>query len=225
MTFEKWAYDTGYKVGLSIDRIDSNRDYCPKNCRWTTYSENCKWHGGARCLEVNGIKDTIQGWAKRLEIGSSRLSERYAKDPQEALDYIAFCLENPDRVMKYVHEHVFVIDGIKDSAKGWSIRLGRSAGYVTKLINRYGYDETCRIIEFEYHNPGQQTDRPSKRKTQVEENIGKSFKYYTIIGYEGKVGHNHYYLCRCNDCGKEKTLTMGNLKSLKNDHCKHNLND
>lgn len=39
MSFYNWAMNNGYKEGLTIDRIDSNKDYCPKNCRWITYKE------------------------------------------------------------------------------------------------------------------------------------------------------------------------------------------
>lgn len=38
--FKKWSYHNGYKEGLSIDRIDSNKGYCPENCQWVTLSEN-----------------------------------------------------------------------------------------------------------------------------------------------------------------------------------------
>lgn len=39
-SFIKWSLENGYKDGLTIDRMDSNGDYSPKNCRWITKSLN-----------------------------------------------------------------------------------------------------------------------------------------------------------------------------------------
>lgn len=38
--FKAWALGNGYQSGLTIDRIDSNGNYCPDNCQWITFSEN-----------------------------------------------------------------------------------------------------------------------------------------------------------------------------------------
>jgi hypothetical protein len=40
LKFYHWCLDNGWKKGLSIDRIDSNGNYEPSNCRFVTKSEN-----------------------------------------------------------------------------------------------------------------------------------------------------------------------------------------
>ena len=38
--FYDWAIASGYKDDLTIDRKDSDGNYCPENCCWITQSEN-----------------------------------------------------------------------------------------------------------------------------------------------------------------------------------------
>ena len=54
--FKKWAMANGYADNLSIDRIDSNGNYCPENCRWITRSENT-----ARANKNHTTRKVIRG--------------------------------------------------------------------------------------------------------------------------------------------------------------------
>lgn len=38
--FRDWALSNGYQDNLTIDRIESNKNYCPENCRWITLRDN-----------------------------------------------------------------------------------------------------------------------------------------------------------------------------------------
>lgn len=40
--FRAWALEHGYEDHLTIDRIDSDGNYEPRNCRWITKSENSR---------------------------------------------------------------------------------------------------------------------------------------------------------------------------------------
>lgn len=52
--FKEWAYKAGYAPGLTIDRIDSNGNYCPNNCRWITLAEQQSNKSTNRFLEYKG---------------------------------------------------------------------------------------------------------------------------------------------------------------------------
>lgn len=64
VSFYNWAIQNGYKEGLSIDRIDTNGDYEPTNCRWVSkyvQSNNTRQN---RRIEFEGEIHTLAEWAR-----------------------------------------------------------------------------------------------------------------------------------------------------------------
>jgi len=59
LVFKSWAISSGYKEGLTIDRINSRGNYEPSNCHWITKSENskksCREH--REKIDINQPKD------------------------------------------------------------------------------------------------------------------------------------------------------------------------
>lgn len=52
----------------SLDRIDPDGEYCPENCRWATIKEQNMNKKSTTVVEWNGEKDSLTGWAKRLDM-------------------------------------------------------------------------------------------------------------------------------------------------------------
>ena len=67
----------------SIDRINSDGDYEPSNCRWALPCEQNRNKRSNRFIEFNGKRQVISDWAKDLGISFSSLSERLQKHPAD----------------------------------------------------------------------------------------------------------------------------------------------
>lgn len=62
--FHEWAMANGYKENLTIDRIDTNGNYEPSNCRWVTYKVQGNNTRRNHYIEYNGERHTMAEWAE-----------------------------------------------------------------------------------------------------------------------------------------------------------------
>lgn len=106
LDFEKWSLTHGYKDDLTIDRIDSSKDYSPDNCRWVTLKNNCKYKSTTRLLDVDGTIMTGRDWAVYLGL-SVNLINKYCRWYGE---------ENTIKFIRKVKEH-----GIPEHKNGENI--------------------------------------------------------------------------------------------------------
>lgn len=81
--FIKWALSNGYKEGLSLDRIDVNRNYEPSNCRWISMFEQQSNKRNNHYLELNGEVKHIAEWERELGISGTCINERIRRGWQE----------------------------------------------------------------------------------------------------------------------------------------------
>ena len=65
-----------HRPGLEIDRIDNDGDYTPKNCRWSTPSENCDNRRSGRRITFNGKTLSLRQWSRETGLSYGTLWER-----------------------------------------------------------------------------------------------------------------------------------------------------
>lgn len=77
-SFQNFYKDMGatWKKGLSLERIDNNKGYCPENCKWATtkqQSRNTRWN---RKITYKGRTMILTDWAKEVGLAFNTLQHR-----------------------------------------------------------------------------------------------------------------------------------------------------
>lgn len=77
--FYDWCIENGWTDELTIDRIDSTKDYCPENCRIVSYAIQANNLTSNHNITYNGKTQTITQWSRELGIARKTLQGRLNK--------------------------------------------------------------------------------------------------------------------------------------------------
>lgn len=80
--FKEWSYANGYTDELTIDRIDTDKDYSPDNCRWATRKEQTR--NRRITLRVNGVP--LAEIAEKEGISYQRAYDKYIRRKREQIN-------------------------------------------------------------------------------------------------------------------------------------------
>lgn len=95
----------------TIDRIDVNGNYCPKNCRLLPLSEQQYNKTNNRLITYNGVTKTATEWAKELGVKMEVIINRLDRDGWS----VEKALTTPKKVMER-----FTVDGETHTVREWA---------------------------------------------------------------------------------------------------------
>lgn len=142
-SFDKWAMENGYKKHLTIDRIDVNGNYEPKNCRWVSIKVQNRNKRSNIYLEHDGIKLTLKEWSEKTGIGYCNIIYRYKKGwtPQRILGDVNKPIRDGRKIVLTNTGEIF------PSIKEASIKLNESYHNIYNCLNR---ESGLRGLNFKY---------------------------------------------------------------------------
>jgi len=87
IVFYEWAMNNGYADNLTIDRIDSNGNYEPSNCRWSNMQTQQNNKRNNAFITVNGETHTLAEWGRMKSLKRDVIRSRIKRgwEPEEAV--------------------------------------------------------------------------------------------------------------------------------------------
>lgn len=118
-SFDNFVEDMGLRPdGATLDRIDSNGNYEPSNCRWADMrvQQNNKY--GLTKIEKDGIVKTIGEWGFLLDLDEPEMNTIYRRHTKyNAKTYDELFCENLYSHRKSLESHSCLVCGATESKK------------------------------------------------------------------------------------------------------------
>ena len=73
--FYQWAISSGWKPGLTVDRIDRTGGYSPNNCRLITAKQQCRNRRSNVVIDVDGEKHLQCEWEELLGLRQKTIAK------------------------------------------------------------------------------------------------------------------------------------------------------
>lgn len=73
-SFYEWAIRSGYKKGLTIERINNDKGYFPENCKFANYIEQ---NGNRRIVKINEIAVKVIKYLLKQGVKRKKIARAY----------------------------------------------------------------------------------------------------------------------------------------------------
>ncbi len=130
-TFEQFYKDMGDRPSPrhSIDRIDVNGWYGPKNCKWATRKEQGLNKRTNTLITADGETMCVTEWAQRINVSESAIRSRIKR----GWDLKSAALAPPNR-HKQLSAKRITANGKTQTVKNWASELGVSPSTIDSRI-------------------------------------------------------------------------------------------